>query len=41
MIPTASAREARENVCVASAKSTALDLEKPPGSKDWLHVFHM
>ena len=29
-------RQARENVCVASAKSTAFDLEKPPGSKDWL-----
>ena len=35
-IRTASARQARENVCVASAKSTAFDLEKPPGSKDSL-----
>ena len=32
-IPTASARQARENVYVASAKSTAFDLEKPPGRK--------
>ena len=35
-IPSVSARQARENVCVASAKSAAFDLKKPPGSKDWL-----
>ena len=36
VIHTVSARQARENVFVASAKLTAFDLEKPPGSKYWL-----
>ena len=38
-----SEKSARKRMCIiiASAKSTAFDLEKPPGSKDWLRIFYM
>ena len=30
----------RKRMC-GSSKSMAFDLKKPPGSKNWLRVFHM